>query len=284
MTGAFPNVAPNGLTVYWAPLLIRPIASGPECFVAAIAAVTETGETACRRLVDARRLKAMFGDGFPSLGAVSDASIASLENHLKASAPGQKSCHESQFRSWTSPFQGVRLGEANAACVATFNDVFSRAAQLCSAFGDEYPNIGSFPTPEAQRWSVPVTEIVKKLKPQLSNSLNAQLQLSATGHAITFTFFGSSLAANVVVLNTQRMALSLREARAHLWNLSLVADAPDLLIKPSRLELFTGVREENARVRGAIEELAFEASSRSVNVSRVESSEDAARQIVAKAS
>ena len=104
-----------------------------------------------------------------------------------------------------------------------------------------------------------------------------------TAHPITFTFLGSSLAANVVVLSSQRLALSMREARAHLWNLSLVADAPDLLIKPQRLELLAGVREENARVRDAIEELDYEAKRRSVRVSRVESSEDAARRIIALA-
>ena len=104
-----------------------------------------------------------------------------------------------------------------------------------------------------------------------------------SGIGMSFTFFGTSLAANVVVLSSQRMALSMREARAHLWNLSLLADAPDLLIKPARLELLAGVREEGPQVGSAIEELALEAGRRAVSVSRVESSEDAARQIIAMA-
>ena len=99
----------------------------------------------------------------------------------------------------------------------------------------------------------------------------------------TFTFFGVNLAANFVLLNPQRLTTSLREARAHLWNLSLVADAPDLLFRPSRLELLTGVRSEDERIPGVIEELAFEGGFRRVNVTRVESTEQAAEQIAAKA-
>ena len=283
MNGAFPTSTPNGLTVHWAPLLIHPIADGPECFVAAIAAATETGESICRRLVDGRRLKAMFRDGFPSLGAVIDASITSLENHLQAGVSQQHLIGSAPLRRWSSPFQGVRLGDPAPIYVAKFADVFPRAAQLCSAFGGEQLDATSFANPEAERWREPVATLVKKLRPQLSNSLNAQLRLSATEHAITFTFFGTSLAANVVVFSSRRMALSMREARAHLWNLSLLADAPNLLIKPARLELFAGVREEGPQVRNAIEELALEAGRRAVSVSRVESSEDAARQIIAMA-
>ena len=281
MNSAFPTATPKGLTVHWAPLLIHPIADGPECFVAAIAATTETGESVCRRLVDGRRLKAMFRDSFPSLGAVIDASVTSLGNHLNAAVAQQTPVRASSLRRWSSPFQGVRLGEPDTIFVSRFSDAFARAALLCSAFGGEQLGVTSFVTPEANRWAEPVAAVVKKLRPQLSNSLNAQLRLSATEHAITFTFFGTSLAANVVVLSSQRMALSMREARAHLWNLSLLADAPDLLIKPARLELFAGVREEGAQVRNAIEELALEAGRRAVSVSRVESSEDAARQIIA---
>ena len=283
MNSAFPSPTPDGMTVHWAPLLIHPIADGPECFVAAIAAATETGESVCRRIVDGRRLKAMFRGGFPSLGAVIDVSVASLENHLKATVAQQHPVHASPLHRWSSPFQGVRLGEPNTIFVSKFSDAFARVALLCSAFGGEQLEATSFATPEASRWAEPVAAVVKKLRPQLSNSLNAQLRLSATEHAITFTFFGTSLAANVVVLSSQRMALSMREARAHLWNLSLLADAPDLLIKPARLELLAGVREEGPQVGSAIEELALEAGRRAVSVSRVESSEDAARQIIAMA-
>ncbi len=281
-SSAFPNNFPDGMIVHWAPLLVHPIMDGPECFVGAIAAATETGEAACWRLVDGRRLKAMFGDGFPALGAVLDVSVESLENHFKALAPTGKALGANLFQSWKSPFEGVELGDTAATYVVEFRDAFASAAEQCSAFGIGYADTPSFANPEAQRWSSPVAEVVKGLKPQLSNHLNAELRMT-TAHPITFTFLGSSLAANVVVLSSQRMALSMREARAHLWNLSMVADAPDLLIKPRRLELLAGVRDESPRVRDAIEELDYEAKRRSVHVSRVESSEDAARRIIALA-
>lgn len=283
MNNGFPTVDPNGFTVYWRPLIVRPIPNGPECFVAAIAAFAETGEVACRRLVDRRRLRAMFGSASVTLGAVVDASLASLENHLRARV-GRNATHgHTHFQDWTSPLQGVCLGDLSEAYVSKFGDVFPRAELLCSTFGGEFRSPYLAEGPGETPWSVPVVEIIKKLKPQLSNSLNAQLRLSSMAHTVTFTFFDTALAANVVLVSAHRMAVSWREAKAHLWNLSLLADAPDLLIKPSRLELFAGVREDDERTRGAIEELASEASRRSVKVSRVESAEDAARQIIAKA-
>ena len=79
----------------------------------------------------------MFRDGFPSLGAVIDASITSLESHLKAAATEQQPVRASVLRRWSSPFQGVRLGEPNTTIVLKFTDTFARAALLCSAFGGE---------------------------------------------------------------------------------------------------------------------------------------------------
>ena len=137
MSGAFPTPTPKGHTVHWAPLLIHPIAAGPECFVTAIVATSQTGESACRRLVDGRRLKGMFEGGFSGLGAVIDVSITSLENHLKAAAAEQHPVRPSALRCWSSPFQGVRLGETNTTVVLEFTDIFARAALLCSAFGGE---------------------------------------------------------------------------------------------------------------------------------------------------
>lgn len=136
MNSAFPTPTP-GLTVHWAPLLVHPIARGPECFVAAIAATSQTGESVCRRLVDERRLKAMFRGGFSGLGAVIDLSITSLENHLQAAVTPQQPVRGSALRRWSSPFQGVRLGEPNTTVVLKFTDTFARAALLCSAFAGE---------------------------------------------------------------------------------------------------------------------------------------------------
>ena len=282
MSADFPSANINGQNVHWAPLLVHPIADGPECFVAAIAAVGESGEAVVHRLLGARRLKAMFGGSFAGLGAVIDASVNSLSCYLQATLPKAPSLATSALRGWSSPLQGVRLGETSPMFAESLGQAITRASHLCAAFG-EAPANASSTSPEASRWSEPVDAAVKRLKPQLSNSLNGELRLSATEHAISFAFLGMSLAANVVVLNPQRMAQSMREARAHLWNLSLLADAPNVLIKPSRLELLAGAREEGPRVREAIQELALEGGSRSVGVTRVESSEDAARQIIAMA-
>lgn len=283
MNDTFPAIPTTGLNVYWAPLVIEPVPGGPERFVAAIAAVSATGESGFRTLVDRQRLKAMFGNASAALGGVVDTGIASLQNYLAAHGPGQAGPGTSALSGWATPLQGVYLGDSHVAYVARFSDVFARAAHQCSVFGGDFLDAEHADTPEPHPWAVPVVDVLKKLRPQLSNSLNAPVRLRTTDHAIRFTFYGAALAANVVVLSPHRMAASLREARAHLWNLSLVADVPDLLIRPANLELLTGVIEDSPQTRSAIEELAFEARGRSVHVSRVESSEDAARQIIAKA-
>lgn len=282
MIDGFPTATANGVNVTWAPLVVEPVPGGPERFVAAIAAVSETGETACRRLVDRRRLRTVFGSASPSLSATADTAVASLGRYLEVNGPTQAGQGVPDLCSWRSPLQGVYLGESRAAYVARFSDVFLRAEQFCLA------NVPAFDSGNESDAQPPISvrgvvKVVKERSPQLANSLDAEVVLHTTEHAIRFTFYGARLAANVVVLNASRMTTSLREARAHLWSLSLVADATGLLFKPSHLELLTGVTEDSAQTRSALDELAFEGQRRSVNVSRVASSEDAAMRIIAQA-
>ena len=276
MTISFPTVDPTALQVVWAPLLVRPIAQGPECFVAAIAAHSNSGEVGCYPLVDRRRMSALSRDHVDTLSGVVDASVDSLRRHLES---------QIDLDGWLSPFEGVTLGNPATAYVHKFSEVFGVAARVCSAFGDlrQFDETYSEPKAVEDPWAESVPELLGRMTPTLSNSINAQLALAGAGHAMTFTFYGVHLAANFVLLNPQRMAASMREARAHLWNLSLVAEAPDLLIRPGRLELFAGLRVDDSRTRGGIEELAVEAKWRHVGVTRVESSEHAAEQIVALA-
>ncbi|MCY3620905.1 MAG: hypothetical protein OXH68_04240 [Gammaproteobacteria bacterium] len=221
-------------------------------------------------------MRTLFHDGASRLGAVIDASVASLRSHLESRL---------ELDGWQSPFEGVSLGNGSTVYVRRFNDAFAIAAKTCAVFGEPgiMDEVVDDDLLEPDPWKTPVADVLRELRPQLSNSVEAQLSLATTEHTITFTFFGVNLAANFVLLNPQRLTTSLREARAHLWNLSLVADAPDLLFRPNRLELLTGVRSEDERMRGVIEELAFEGGFRRVNVTRVDSTEQAAEQIVAKA-
>lgn len=271
MMSMFPEIDQNAIRVRWAPLVVEPIPLAPERFVAAIVATTSTGEFAFHRQLDRRRLKELVGEGADGLSAVIDVSSASLARHLEQS---------NEMGDWKSPFDGVYLGGNSINYVRRFNDIFAIASPLCSVFAKQVLQLGQEVAVSKKPWDVPVIEHIRKIRPNLANSLNAQLQFSSSQHTVTFTYFGTKLAANVVVLNSQRMAMSLREARAHLWNLSLLTDAPSLLFKPDRLELLTGVQLDGKKVREAIEELTFEASRRDVFVSRVESSEDAARRII----
>ena len=123
MNDTFPAIPTTGLNVYWAPLVIEPVPGGPERFVAAIAAVSATGESGFRTLVDRQRLKAMFGNASAALGGVVDTGIASLQNYLAAHGPGQAGPGTSSLSGWATPLQGVYLGDSHVAYVARFSDV-----------------------------------------------------------------------------------------------------------------------------------------------------------------
>ena len=60
MSTFFPKVDPTALAVVWAPLLVKPITHGPENFVAAIAARSESGEVGCYPLVNHHRTSTLF--------------------------------------------------------------------------------------------------------------------------------------------------------------------------------------------------------------------------------
>lgn len=98
MTSMFPEIDQSAIRVRWAPLVVEPIPLAPERFVAAIAATTSTGEFACHRQIDRRRLKDLVGEATDSLAAVIDASLASLSRHLAQS---------NDMGNWNSPFGGV---------------------------------------------------------------------------------------------------------------------------------------------------------------------------------
>lgn len=127
MTISFPRVDPNIVPVLWAPLLVRPIAYGPESFVAAIAAHSRSGEVGCYPLVDRRRIDALFQDHADTVSAVVDASLASLRRHLTS---------QISFDGWLSPFEGVTLGSSATTYVHRFSEVYGMAARTCSAFGN----------------------------------------------------------------------------------------------------------------------------------------------------
>ncbi|MDE0444083.1 MAG: hypothetical protein OXL38_18485 [Gammaproteobacteria bacterium] len=221
-------------------------------------------------------MRTLFQQRTDRIGAVIDASVASLRGHLESTLT---------LDGWESPFDGVHLGNSSTVYASRLSDAFVMAAKSCSVFGEPriLQEVGESAVQDPGPWEAPVADVLHRMRPGLSNSIDAQLAVGTTQHTVTFTFYGVNLAANFVLLNPQRLTASLREARAHLWNLSLIADAPDLLFRPSRLELLAGVRNEDARMKGVIEELAYEAGFRRVNVTRVESTEQAAEQIVALA-
>ena len=240
MLGEFPQRDPMNVAVRWAPLLVCPIPWGHERFVAAIAAKGRAGEIGCLRLIDGRRMNALFQNRSAQIGAVVDASVESMRDYLENAV---------ELDGWHSPFEGVHLGDESTVYVRRFSDAFPMAAKLCAAFGElKFPEqVGANPV-AAGPWQTTVTDLLRQRCPGLSNSIDAQIALGTTRHTISFTFYGVDLAANFVLLNPQRLAASLREARAHLWNLSLIADAPEPAL-PTRPPGATDRRQRRGRTR-----------------------------------
>ena len=269
----FPQVTSSDVRTTWAPLMVEPIIKGPERLVAAVAAISDQGEIGFQRRIDKKRGDALFGSSSRMLGGMIDASLESLNAHLRANG---------QLRGWRNPFVGVYLGEHCVDYVPSFDAIFELAAQLCSLLGSTPPHTA--PVAVRRRgWAEEVGGLVKQLRPGFSNCVNAQLRLTPKDHTVTFTFYGVHLAANVVSLHPGRLTAALREARAHLWNLNLLADAPELLFHPERLELLACTAEDSPDTADAIEELAWEASRRQVEVFSMRTPEDAAHHIVAHA-
>ena len=100
-----------------------------------------------------------------------------------------------------------------------------------------------------------------------------------------FTFYSPDLAASLVPLTHNKLKQKVEEARAKLWSLDMLSDAPNFLFKPTRRELLAACEsnEQDSKknlIFEAVEELRDEASRRGVELADVSSPAEAARHIL----
>lgn len=102
------------------------------------------------------------------------------------------------------------------------------------------------------------------------------------------TCLNPSFAANLTSLEPGKLKRQPEDARAKLWSLHLLADAPNYLFKPEVRELLAGVnvKEDHPKrniVMEAVEELRDEAERRDIEVTQVNSVQTAAQHILDRA-
>ena len=141
---------------------------------------------------------------------------------------------------------------------------------------------------DIRKWDTQVKAIILRANTKLEHNFNVRVYLGNHDMPAFFTFLSPSFAANLTSLTPGNLKRQLEDARAKLWSLHLLADAPNYLFKPEVRELLAGVNvtqdhPKRALVTEAVEELRDEAERRDIAVTQVNSVQIAAQHILDRA-
>ena len=266
-----PNCSDNdAVPTRWATVSLQPMPGSNERIVVAVAAVNDNGETRCLRTIDPANAKAVFRDEHRYVSELIAFVADSLGTHL---------AHDQALEDWAPPVEGVFLTAQQRAKAADIDEFLRRAASLSTIFYSDHLQ----PQPKAakpRRWMDAVASILATRDERLCNYLEVQVPLGGHDAPATFSFLDSGFAANLVTFSQGNLKRRVEDARADLWSLSLLADAP-YIFRPKRKELLAGTdAEPEASVREAIAEIADEASRRDVLVTELATPEAVADHIV----
>ena len=259
----------------WAPVLFQPIPGSEERVVIAIAAVDGT-ETRCMQTIDPSILNAVFRDDRRYVTDVIRLATQSLREHLT---------HNPSLAAWPPPMETVFLGSEQQTTSSDIDELVRRAGAMSTVFHADYFQAQS-KVPKERQWTEEVLAILLERNERLSDHLQVRVPLGGHDAPAQFTFLNPSLAANLVTFSRSNLKRRLEQARADLWSLSLLADAP-YIFRPQRRELLAGADSpkegEDANVREAIDEIADEASRRDVLVTEFQTPGQVAEHILAYA-
>ena len=254
----------------WATVSLQPMPGSNERIVVAVAAVNDNGETRCLRTIDPANVKAVFRDEHKYVSGLIDFVEDSLDTHL---------AHAQALENWAPPVEGVFLTAQQRAKAADIDEFVRRAASLSTIFYCDHLQ----PQPKAakpRRWMDAIASILAARDERLCNHLEVRVPLGGHDAPATFSFLNPGFAANLVTFSQGNLKRRVEDARADLWSLSLLADAP-YIFRPKRKELLAGTdAEPEASVREAIAEIADEASRRDVLVTELATPEAVADHIV----
>ena len=238
----------------------------------AIAAVNE-GEARCSQTIDPAIARAVFRDDRKYVADLIDIVTESLSAHL---------VHNKSLGQWPPPVEGVSLGSEQESRYSDIDELVRRAGSMSTVFHGEYFKPQS-KDPKPIRWTDEVTSILVSRNERLRDHLDVRVHLGQYDSPAQFTFLDAFFAANLVTFSKSNLKRRVEQARAGLWNLSLLKDGP-MLFRPERRELLAGIefsdQTASANVREAIDEISDEASRRDVLVTELPSPEAVAEHIL----
>ena len=264
----------EGVPTRWATVLLQPLPGSGERVVVAVAAVGDNGETRCLRTINPASVKAIFRDEHHYVSQLIEFVTESLDVHL---------AHTRSLDNWVPPVEGVALGVRQQGKAADIDHFVRRAASLSTIFYSDQLQPG-VTAARRRRWMDVVSVILETQNKRLCAHLDVRVPLGGHDVPATFSYLDSGLAANLVTFSRGNLKARIEDARAGLWSLSLLADAP-YIFRPERKELLAGTDgEPDARVREAVDEITDEAARRSVLVTKVATPEAVADHILEHAS
>jgi len=274
---AFENYLPSNVQDFrWAPIYFEPIPMSGERIAIALIATQSDGKFKCMSLIDPKQRGTLFKAENTYVKNVLSLVIESCASHF---------ANSNAIEDWQMPVSGVYLGVVNEAKSASLEDLVMHAAPMTSFFYHAPVEHDTNIKPREVNWAKSVADIVLLSNARYKQNLNVSLFLGNHEVPAIFTFYSPELAASLVPLTHNKLKQKVEEARAKLWSLDMLSDAPNFLFKPTRRELLAACEsnEQDSKknlIFEAVEELRDEASRRGVELADVSSPAEAARHIL----
>jgi hypothetical protein len=260
----------------WAPIYFEPIPMSGERIAIALIATRSDGEFKCVSLINPKQLGTLFKAANNYVKNVLSLVIESCASHC---------ANSNTLEDWQVPISGVYLGVVNEAKSASLDDLVMHASPMTSFLDHPPVEHDTNIKPREVNWAKSVADIVLLSNARYKQNLNVSLFLGNHEMPAIFTFYSPDLAASLVPITHNKLKQKVEEARAKLWSLDMLSDAPNFLFKPSRRELLAACEpnEQDSKknlIFEAVEELRDEASRRGVELADVSSPADAAGHIL----
>ena len=272
-----PRLSERESLTFWAPILLEPLLGSEERVTVALVAVNAAGETGIFSMTNPETAKIHFRDEAKYVLDIINVTLDSCKSALQQGV---------NLSEWQPPLEGVFLGAVRETLASSPSEFLRSAAPLSSfvyrdPLGDDQQSTSR---PKA-RWGARVRNKVLKANMELKRNFDVRIHLGNHDAPAVIGFIYRSFAANLATLSGKKLSEQLREARAKLWTLNLLQDAPNFLFKPEKRELLTGIeaQEDDPRrhlIQEAAEELGEEGARRGVSVMRMGSVEEAAQHLL----
>ena len=194
------------------------------------------------------------------------------------------------LQGWEPPLEGVFLGEVQEVEASSLPELLHLAAPASSFLYREPSGRSQHSNrPVKAAWGQQVQERVLEVNSRFSQHFNVSVHLGNHDEPVKFSFLSTTFAANIATLAPNRLKKGMEDARAKLWTLSLLADAPSFLFRPETRELLAGVDvpeddpKQSRILREATEELNDEAQRRGIRVFQFSSPDAVAKHILDRA-